>query len=98
MGGSNESKIDGLRFHLNNGEVHVHDDNNKLKFVSALNNFKDEVKTAFEELTNIDGTYEIKGKTKVSLYIFKNKKMTHIFVANGKSVRKEIEIFARDCK
>lgn len=59
MGGSNETTINGLRMHVNNGEVHVHDDKSSLKASFSASVFKKEMKDALEKLEDNDGVVDI---------------------------------------
>ena len=62
MGGTNETKMAGLRIHHNNGEVHVHDDRRNQKFSMDEKDFSREIKSAVETLKQRDTVAVIEGK------------------------------------
>jgi hypothetical protein len=62
MGGTNETKMAGLRIHHNNGEVHVHDDRRKQKFSMDERAFSGEITKALKDLKQTDAVSVIEGK------------------------------------
>jgi len=55
MGGKNETIIGGLRAHVSGTDVHVHDDQKKLKYAQVSSTFKKDMKQALEDLKNTEG-------------------------------------------
>lgn len=107
MGGTNEQTLNGLRLHINGGEVHVHDDSKGLKFTSARAIFKHQVSEAVEELdkfkgdcvTKIDGSSStlVKGKVSTSLCIAKYSGKFFIFLTDNSSSKAGIKNFLKGC-
>jgi len=95
MGGKNETKISGLRMHVSNGDVHIHDDAKNLKFETPCRTFKTEVGEAFETLKS-DGIYEIAGK-KDSLCIMRSGRTISMFVKDGNGIKQKLQAFLREC-
>lgn len=96
MGGSCEKKISGIRMHVNNGDVHVHDDDKKLKFKTSASDFKEEVKDALKQFKKKDGIIKITG-IGCDFYLLKEGIKTNIFLLDKKSMKKELESFLKDC-
>ena len=96
MGGMNEEKISGLRLHMNNGNIHIHDDLKNLKFEMQLSEFKNEIDDAFEELKKSDGIYKIDGK-KDSLCLMKSNNMISMFVKDKSGIKQKLQSFLRKC-
>lgn len=96
MGGKNETTISGLRLHVSKGDVHIHDDSKKLKFKISCENFKLEVKEAFNSLESDDGIYEIIGK-KDSLCIMRSGRTISMFVKDGNGIKQKLQSFLKDC-
>lgn len=97
MGGKNETKICGLRFHINDneGKVHIHDDSRGIKFLLSKNAFNKEVSASFDLLNGKDGITKIEGDTSVSFFILcENKKYT-LFVSDKISVKKDLIDFIK---
>jgi len=61
MGGTNETIAQGLRCHVNNGEVHIHDDKKALKFCCSEKTFKIEIENALQSLGDNEGVTTIQG-------------------------------------
>jgi len=98
MGGSCEKKISGIRMHVNNGDVHVHDDDKKLKFETSVSDFKEEVEDALKQFKNKDGIIKITGNRCDDLYLLKDGNKTQIFLIERKGcMKKELESFLKDC-
>jgi len=95
MGGNNETKISGLRFHENSGMVHIHDDSKSLKFSSKVGDFKTQVKSAFESLKDNEGIVKIEGSSSDTLCLCKMGRSVNAFLLGSKSVKTDIESFAR---
>jgi len=55
MGGTNESTINGLRMHVKDGNVHVHDDKASLKWSYDAAEFKKVATKALKGLSGADG-------------------------------------------
>jgi len=94
MGGLNETRISGLRLHVNE-MVHVHDDARSLKFEAALSDFKEQVEAGLEELSDDDGVYPIKGLGKNTLLLIKDGKDLSMVLSEQGSVRKELNAFLK---
>lgn len=95
MGGTNETLIDGLRFHVNGTAVHIHDDNKKLKFESTTTDFSKQVTEVLKELESADGIVKISG-LKDDLCIVSDNKKVSLFLTPAipaKSVRPELDKF-----
>lgn len=99
MGGSNETKINGLRMHVNETEkkVHIHDDNTKLKFSLDSQEFKAEVKDAFALFKdNQDGgLVAINGDSSVSFILLCAEKNISTFLIDGSSCKKDLDTFIK---
>ena len=91
MGGNYETTINGLRFHENAGEVHVHDDAKGLKFVTDKNTFRQDYEDMVKDM--IEGIAWIEGKTKARLFIMKEGKNHLVFLAEGKNNKKALDNF-----
>lgn len=97
MGGTNSDSINNLRFHVNNGEVHIHDDARSLKFVAKTKNFTSEVKEAINTLETTDGIIKIDGTSKEKLYLIKDNKNLLVFIANDVDQKDKLETFLKGC-
>lgn len=97
MGGTSEQKVSGLRWHLSNGEAHVHDDAKGLKFKMDRGEFKKEAKDAIATLRKSDGIIEIPGDGKDSLCIMKSGRALSVFVKDSVSIKQKFESFLKDC-
>jgi hypothetical protein len=104
MGGQNEVTISGLRMHVSNCKVHVHDDSRKMKYERTNGNFKAEVKDAIKQLEDQNGIIKINGDTDTSLYIFKDNKNFNIFLDDNddkprrpKVTKENLLDFVKDC-
>lgn len=96
MGGTNEMTLLGLRMHISNGDVHVHDDKNSLKFTMKKDSFKSEIEDAFSYLEKNEGVISLEGINNVNLCIGKRDNKHFVFIMNGKdSVKKELETFIK---
>ena len=95
MGGKNETTISGLRLHVSNSNVHIHDDSKKLKFEMSSRNFKQEVEEAFSSLTS-NGIYEIQGK-KDSLCILRSGRVISMFLKDANGIKQKLQSFLKDC-
>jgi hypothetical protein len=95
MGGSNEKTVGGLRFHQSNGEVHLHDDKNNLKYSSEEHAFKKDIQNGLKEFKNCpDGLIVIanplnKGNADLCLGI-KDKKM-FTFLLGKSCIKSDLE-------
>lgn len=94
MGGNNETKICGLRFHENDGFVHIHDDSKSLKYESETDIFKEDINDAFEALKNNEGIVKI-SSNKNDLYILKQGRNISVFLMDNSSVKQKLEKFMR---
>lgn len=93
MGGLNETTINGLRLHTNNGEVHIHDDKRQLKFSASLDNFKEDVEDALKNLEKSEGSIKITGNTSNDLYLIKEGKKLNVFLVNKHDALYEFQSF-----
>lgn len=90
----NSTTVSELRFQdYENGDVHIHDDSHNLKFVANQDDFKEQMEIALEDLKTTDGIIKIEGTSKEVLYLLKEGRSFHVFVAGGKSKKKELEKF-----
>jgi len=69
MGGTNEIKIHGLRAHASSGKVHLHDDENGIKFEKDSRQFTADLTDAAKELKSTDGAVAIEGDSNVKLVV-----------------------------
>jgi hypothetical protein len=104
MGGTNETLIDSLRFHVDNhivgkkslpSTVHAHDDSKKLKFELNLVDFKRQVEDALKELDKCDGMVKISGVSDDLCIVSDGKKM-NLFLASpisNTTTKSELEKF-----
>jgi hypothetical protein len=83
MGGTNEIKAYGLRFHENSGKVHIHNDSENIKFELSTKLFKQKIQQALNDLETTDGIIKISGETKVELYIIKDSSRFLIFLSDS---------------
>lgn len=99
MGGSYEREVSsGIRMHIKNGDVHVHDDAKGLKFETSASDFKEEVGDALKQFKKKDGIIKITGNRCDDLYLLKEENKTKIFLLERKgSMKKELESFLKDC-
>lgn len=95
MGGTNSETISGLRFHVNNGDVHIHDDVKKLKFVSDSTEFKTDLNSTFEDLKNTEGIVRIQGKSKTDFCVVKENKKFFCFLIDDTSIKSKLQSFLR---
>jgi hypothetical protein len=96
MGGTNEMIISGLRFHVNNQCVHIHDDKSSTKFESTQNIFKKDLQNAFKDLAHEgDGVVMLNGNTDVNLCVGKRDKKYFIFLEGGQCIKDSLEKFAK---
>jgi len=93
MGGLYEEKIDGLRFHLNNGSVHVHDDAKRIKFTANPNDFKEQVQEAFKLLKNEDGLVKIDGTSKEKLCIIRENGTFTAIILEAIGIKQKLKNF-----
>lgn len=89
MGGTNETTIRNLRFHVNNGEIHVHDDNRSIKFVKDAAAFKKEVQDAIDNLEGTEGITAIDGMGIPDLCIGKHDGKLFMFI-HGDGLREDV--------
>ncbi len=97
MGGSYEEKFSGLRMHLSDNEVHVHDDSKSLKFRANPGQFKEDVQDAFSTLKKQEGIVMIEGKTRNELCIMKNQTTYSMFLMEKVSIKSQLESFIKKC-
>lgn len=98
MGGLNETMIEGLRLHINNSDVHIHDDTKSLKFIAKKDIFKKDVEAAIKDLnkTKNDGLVKIEGSSG-KVYILKENQRFSLFMATSTSIRTQLEKFIKEC-
>lgn len=97
MGGTNSETINNLRFHINNCEVHIHDDARSLKFVVKKDKFVSEVQDALDTFKSSDGIIEIEGSSKEKLCLIKNGKNFTTFIMSDNNVQTNLEKFIKSC-
>lgn len=97
MGGSNETTVGGLRCHINNGEVHIHDDTKSLKFKADSVSFKTDVEDALTQLSKTDGIVKIDGTSKESLCLVQDGKNFFMFVTTDKGMKTDLKAFLKSC-
>jgi hypothetical protein len=99
MGGSNETKICGLRFHINDteGKVHVHDDSSSTKFTMNAGTFKEEIRSAFKDLGKTPGIATIQGDNRAVLYLMNDSGTFKVFLSDGKNSKSDLENFLKGC-
>ena len=95
MGGKNEIKISGLRFHESNGDVHIHDDAKSFKFSTDADDFKNDVQDAFNNLKDREGIVRITGGGD-DFYIMKQGRNISFFLMDKSSVKSKLQDFIRD--
>lgn len=98
MGGSNETRIEGLRLHVSEGNVHVHDDAKSLKFIEKKDMFKKEVNAALKDLekSKNGGMVKIEGAIG-ALYISKENKNYSMFLVGSTSIKTQLTAFLKGC-
>jgi hypothetical protein len=97
MGGTSEKTINGLRMHINNSNVHIHDDSKNLKFECSTGDFKTQVEDAILQLSKDDGIIKITG-TKDDLCIIKDGNSLSMFISEKTAnVKSELQTFLKDC-
>jgi hypothetical protein len=96
MGGTSETTIGKLRYHVNNGNVHVHDDSKSLKFECKSESFKSQVNDALKLLKE-DGVVKINGLNN-DIILIKDGTKFDICLSSAtdiKSVKSELESFLK---
>jgi len=94
MSDKNSETVGELRFqNYSNGEVHIHDDSHNLKFVGTKKDFKYKVEDALADLQGTDGIIKIEGKSPEVLYLCKDGRNFHIFVAKNSTKKRNLETF-----
>jgi len=94
MGGMNEQTFTGLRLHIKDGDIHIHDDTKKLKFSSDLEEFKIEIKRTFRALEKKDGLVEIPG-TGDTLCVVKRRDIFSLIILNRKSIKEKLSTYLK---
>lgn len=99
MGGTNSTEISGLRFHINNGETHVHDDSKGLKFSMGSNKFKKEVESAVSQMESSkqDGMIRIQSMTSNDLCLVKDSGNIFAFLTDKRSIKGKLLTFTKGC-
>lgn len=97
MGGINEMSIDGLRFHENAGDIHIHDDTGKYKYVQDKASFKNDIKDAINSLKRNDGVVCLIGDNKMRFYLIKDSGKYHFFITDNRSKKSNLNIFLEGC-
>lgn len=98
MGGQFETKLNGLRMHVNNNEVHIHDDNKGMKFYMPSSDFKAEINESLKEFEKAEGTVKISGERCDDLYLMKTGNKIKMFLMDkNSSIKKDLKSFLRNC-
>ena len=97
MGGTNTETINGLRLHISNGDVHIHDDKKSLKFKKDQKDFKDCIYEAFDNLDEEDGIYKITAECGSDLNIVKEDKIFSMFLSDNISIKSKLKSFLKGC-
>jgi len=97
MGGSYEEKFSGLRMHISDGDVHVHDDTKNLKFRAGQSQFKEDIQDAFNTLKKKEGIVMIDGETRNELCIMKNGTTYSMFIMGKVSIKSQLQSFIKKC-
>jgi hypothetical protein len=98
MGGTNSETINGLRFHINNDEVHIHDDAKSLKFIAKKSVFSSDIDDAINQLDNLKcGVAKIDGTSKEKLCLVKDEKNFFMFIMDNSNSKSKLESFLKGC-
>ena len=89
--------IAGLRFHILNRRVHIHDDTKNLQFFLDQRKFRTEVEHAFEILLKEEGAVKVSGETSVSLYLIRDGNKYITFISDMSSIKGKIDKFINGC-
>jgi Ni,Fe-hydrogenase maturation factor len=85
--------VSGLRFQkYDSGEIHIHDDSKKIKFISKASDFKNDVRDALKYLKN-DGAVAVHGTSKEKLILIKEGKNFSAVVAEDQNISSELNKF-----
>lgn len=86
--------ISELRFQkYDSGVVHIHDDNQRIKFEKNADDFKKEAEGYLQQFKKSDGVGKISGKNKINLFLIKEGSKLNCAVVKEKSMQKEVEKF-----
>lgn len=96
MGGMNETTIHGLRLHIENNMVHVHDDSKSLKFEMHKSDFKTEIEDAIRSLDVTDGLVKLPG-TKDDLCIVSDGCCLSMYLVSKKNIKNDLQNFIKSC-
>jgi len=96
MGGTNEIHILGLRAHVSNGQVHLHDDNGR-KFEGPLTAFKSDLGDAVETLKSGDGCVAVLGGTSTALILGKWGRNTFAALTTDSDATDDLKRWAEGC-
>ena len=94
MGGINEQTLAGLRIHIKDEDIHIHDDTKRLKFSSDLEKFKMEINRTFRALEKKDGLVEIPG-TGDTLCVVKRGKIFSLIILNRRSIKEKLSTYLK---
>ena len=94
MGGINEQTLAGLRIHVKDKGIHIHDDTKRLKFSSDLEEFKIEINRTFRALEKKDGLVEIPG-TGDTLCVVKRGKIFSLIILNRRSIKEKLSTYLK---
>lgn len=97
MGGTNEETIGGLRAHIKNSNVHIHDDSKNLKFEMGSSEFRNEIEDALKTLKKSEGIIEIPGDGKNNLCIMRSGRNFSMFLKDNASIKQKLQSFLKDC-
>lgn len=97
MGGTCESIIGGIRFHVQGLNVHAHDDQHRLKFSCERKKFKKEVASAFKSLEGQDAVIQIESTEagNTGLCIAREGGKYFTFLRNPNSVKSDLQNFLK---
>jgi hypothetical protein len=93
--GKDQTSISGLRFQKNdNGEVHIHDDQRKLKLEMKGSDFKAAAEDALKQFKNNEGAIKIDG-CGADLVLLKENDNINFMLVNNTNNENELTTFLR---
>jgi len=98
MGGTNETKIGGLRVHVgSDGKVHLHDDSSNRKFKMPMSDLKKALTEAQSTLARSDGVVMIEGETQDTLLVGRKGKDSFAVVLSSGDGLADLKRWADAC-